>query len=227
MTSPAPCTVPLLEVCALSKRHGRQVVLRSVSLTLARGEVLGLLGRSGAGKSTLVRCIAALESCDSGSIRLGDESLPRRRSREQRRRIQMLWQEPMLALSPYRSALQAVIEPLEGFGWLCPPAQRSDRATQALRAVGIDAATAARRPDGLSGGQCQRVLLARALIAGPDVLLLDEPFSALDIVTTAQLLAELPATWARCAVLFVSHDRAVIQRVATRVGTLVDGGLLG
>ena len=212
-----------------------QVDAVRLSLSIASGEVLGLVGRSGAGKSTLARCIAAPEMADGGRITLGGTLLPARRTRAQRRRVQYVWQEPMLALSPYRSALRAVMEPLEGFA-LCTAEQRPGRAAEALRAVGIDAGMAARRPDGVSGGQCQRALLARASVAEPELLLLDEPFSTLDTVITAALLRELPALLGRrgagssgtsCAVLFVSHDRAVVQRLADRVCSLHDGRLVG
>jgi peptide/nickel transport system ATP-binding protein len=210
----------LLRVHGLRKGFsgGARPVLDGASLSIDAGEVVGLVGTSGGGKSTLARCIAGLLAPDAGSIVLGDEPLGPRRSRSQRRRVQYVWQEPTLALSPWRSALQSVIEPLEGFA-IGLPQERAARAAQALAVLGIDAATAARRPQALSGGQNQRVTLARALVAEPEVLLLDEPFSALDLVTTVALIDELAAAWKRrpCAVLLVSHDREACARLATRV----------
>lgn len=218
-----------LTVEDLVKSFGRQrAVLDGVSLALLPGEVMGLVGPSGAGKSTLARCIAGMERADAGRVLLAGQLLPAQRPRALLRRIQYVWQEPQLALSPYRSALQAVTEPLEGFG-LAPQAEHMARAAAWLDQMGLDTAAMQRRPDGLSGGQCQRVVLARALAAEPDVLLLDEPFSALDSVTTTALLRLLQRTLANraMAVLFVSHDQAAVRKLARctlrlQAGKLVD-----
>jgi peptide/nickel transport system ATP-binding protein len=202
----------------------RQAVLNGVSLAITQGEVVGLIGHSGAGKSTLARCIAGIERAEGGEMLLDGVPLPHERTLEQRRRIQYVWQEPQLALSPYRSALQSVIEPLEGFALGSTP-DRSGRAADWLGRMGLDTATMQRRPDGLSGGQCQRVVLARALAAEPDVLLLDEPFSALDTVTMAMLLRLLQQTLSAepVSVLFVSHDKAAVRRLASRTLQLNSG----
>jgi peptide/nickel transport system ATP-binding protein len=219
---------PRLEALRLTKSYnGSEAVLDGVSVTLVAGEVLGLVGATGAGKSTLARCIAGIERADNGEIRLDGVALATVRTRLQQRRIQYVWQEPHLALSPYRSVLQAVIEPLEGFD-LARASDMADRAAQWLGCMGLDSAAMRRRPDGLSGGQCQRVVLARALAAEPDVLLLDEPFSALDTVTTAALMRLLEQSLATrpLAVLFVSHDERAVKRLASRTIRLSAGRML-
>jgi peptide/nickel transport system ATP-binding protein len=220
-------TQPKLELRRLTKRFGAApAVLDSVSLEIAAGEVVGLAGASGTGKSTLARCIAGLERADSGQLLLDGVPLANRRTLAQRRCVQYVWQEAHLALSPYRTALQSVTEPLEGFG-LEPATERAATAAAWLSRMGLDAAAMQRRPDGLSGGQCQRVVLARALAAKPDLLLLDEPFSALDTVTTAALLRLLQEVLhARPAsVLVVSHDARVLRRLSHRVLQLQGGRL--
>jgi ABC-type dipeptide/oligopeptide/nickel transport system ATPase subunit len=216
---------PRLAVDRLVKTYeGGRPVLTGVSISLAVGEVLGLVGASGCGKSTLARCVAGIEPFESGEIRLDGLPLPGRRTQTQRRRIQYVWQEPQLALSPYLTAGQSVAETLEGFD-LAPAGARAAVAADWLARMGLSVAEMHRRPDGLSGGQCQRVVLARALAAQPDVLLLDEPFSALDTVNTVALIRLLSGILAgsEMSVLFVSHDRQAVQRLAARTVTLFEG----
>ncbi len=214
-----------LAVHALSHRFGRAAaVLEGVSLHLARGEVIGLVGASGAGKSTLARCIAGLLAPAAGRIVLDGKALGLPRTRAQRQAVQYVWQEPQAALDPRWSVLRSAEEPLAGFG-LARGAAATERAAAMLGLLGISRAAAGRRPHELSGGQCQRVVLARALLAQPSVLLLDEPFSALDTVTTAALMREFEALLRDrpLAVLFVSHDRAAVRRLAHRTLCLHEG----
>jgi ABC-type dipeptide/oligopeptide/nickel transport system ATPase subunit len=220
-------TPPKLVVDKLMKSYrGQTPVLDGASLELHAGEVLGLVGASGAGKSTLARCIAGIEQADSGDVRLDGERLGATRTRPQKQRIQYIWQEAHMALSPLRSALQAVVEPLEGFS-LAPAQDRAAQAAHWLGRMGLGSATMQRRPDGLSGGQCQRAVIARALAAEPEVLLLDEPFSALDTVTTVALMRLLQSVLSTrpMAVLFVSHDRQAVRRLASRALCLAAGRL--
>jgi len=208
-----------LRAADLSHRWGAQQppVLDRVGLDLHEGEVVGLLGRSGSGKSTLARCLAGLLQPSSGGLSLNGQALTAARTLAQRRAIQYVWQEPQCALNPYRSALASAASRLE----------RPQRAAQMLQRLGLTQADMQRLPHQLSGGQCQRVVLARALLAEPQVLLLDEPFSALDSVTTAALLQDLGAVLAehRLAVLLVSHDRALVRHLAQRVLVLEQGRL--
>ena len=217
-----------LRATDLSHRWGPQQppVLDCVGLDLHQGEVVGLVGRSGSGKSTLARCLAGLLQPSSASLSLNGQVLTAARTLPQRRAIQYVWQEPQCALSPYRSAMASAAEPLEGFG-LADRLERPQRAAQMLQGMGLTRSDMQRLPHQLSGGQCQRVVLARALLAEPQVLLLDEPFSALDSVTTAALLQDLSQvlTEHRLAVLLVSHDRALVRRLAQRVLVLEQGQL--
>ncbi|WP_029461690.1 ABC transporter ATP-binding protein, partial [Serpentinimonas barnesii] len=217
-----------LRATDLSHRWGPQQppVLDCVGLDLHQGEVVGLVGRSGSGKSTLARCLAGLLQPSSASLSLNGQVLTAARTLPQRRAIQYVWQEPQCALSPYRSAMASAAEPLEGFG-LADRLERPQRAAQMLQRMGLTRSDMQRLPHQLSGGQCQRVVLARALLAEPQVLLLDEPFSALDSVTTAALLQDLSQvlTEHRLAVLLVSHDRALVRRLAQRVLVLEQGQL--
>jgi ABC-type glutathione transport system ATPase component len=226
MTGPA-APFQGLEVEALSQRFGRAArVLDGVSLKLPRGKVVGLIGASGTGKSTLARCIAGLLAPAAGRLALDGRPLGMPRTREQRRAVQYVWQEPQAALDPRWSVLRSALEPLEGFG-LAHGAEALERASAMLGSLGLSAAAVQRRPHELSGGQCQRAVLARALLARPSVLLLDEPFSALDTVTTAALMREL-ATWLDdrpMSVLFVSHDQAAVRRLAQRTLRLRQGRL--
>ncbi len=217
-----------LRAADLSHRWGprQPLVLDRVGLDLHEGEVVGLLGRSGSGKSTLARCLAGLQQPASGSLSLNGQALTAARTLAQRRAIQYVWQEPQCALSPFRSALASAAEPLEGFG-LASRRERPQRAAQMLQRMGLTQADMQRLPHQLSGGQCQRVVLARALLAEPQVLLLDEPFSALDSVTTVALVQDLAVVLAehRLAVLLVSHDPALVRHLAQRVLVLEQGRL--
>lgn len=213
----------MLSIAGLHKRFRGTAVLSGVDLTIAPGEVVGLIGRSGVGKSTLARLLVGLEVPEAGTIRLAGRCIVPGRGAA-RRRIQYLWQDPMQALSPYLSALGAVLETLHGYG-IGQPEARPASARALLASLGIDAAMAARKPHALSGGQCQRVALARALAAEPDLLILDEPFSALDTATqvaTVDLLREVHAA-RDIAMLVVSHDLAPLRRMASRIAVL-DGG---
>ncbi|WP_372841525.1 ATP-binding cassette domain-containing protein [Phaeovulum sp.] len=213
----------MLSFTGLHKQFRGVAVLSGVDLTIGQGEVVGLIGRSGVGKSTLARLLVGLEVPEAGTIRLaGHEIVPGKGSA--RRRIQYLWQDPMQALSPYLSALGAVLETLHGYG-IGQPHARPARARALLGSLGIDTAMAARKPHALSGGQCQRVALARALAAEPDLLILDEPFSALDVTAQLAATALLERVHAErgLSMLIVSHDLAPLRRLAHRIAVL-DGG---
>lgn len=201
-----------------------------VSLTLARGEILGLAGGSGSGKTTLARCIIRLVEPDAGAITLdGVDVLAARGGelREMRRRVQMIFQDPYASLNPRMSVGAAIHEAAR-----VHKRPGSDDETAfvqgALERVHLTAAVAGRKPRELSGGQRQRVAVARALAVDPEVLIADEAVSALDVSVQAQLLNlfldlrdELGV-----GILFVAHQLAVLAEVADRVAVMNEGRLV-
>lgn len=215
----------VLRIRGLSKcfTAARGAVLDGVDLAIRAGETVALLGRSGAGKSTLARCLVGLERPDAGTIAVDGVPYDPRKRRA-RRLVQMVWQDSYPSLSPYRTIRHSLREPLDAFG-AGPEAARDARARELLHAVGLGPDVLDRRPHQLSGGECQRVVIARALAADPRVLILDEPLSALDAPAQAEIVPVLQAAShaAAGAVLFISHDLTAVRRLATRVAVL-DGG---
>jgi ABC-type glutathione transport system ATPase component len=201
-----------------------------VSLAIGPGEVLGLVGESGCGKSTLSRAIVQLIRPDHGrvlfhGVDLG--TLAGRSLRRQRRGMQMIFQDPYASLDPRQTAGAIVAEPIRNFGLARGRAAR-DLATGLLVQVGLEPAMADRYPHEFSGGQRQRIGIARALAARPDLLICDEPVSALDVSIRAQILALLQSLRRSLGLtmLFISHDLAVIRQVADRIAVMHSGALV-
>ncbi|SDK09786.1 peptide/nickel transport system ATP-binding protein [Nonomuraea maritima] len=198
--------------------RGRTVsAVAGVSFDVARGETLGIVGESGCGKSSAARALVQLPRPRSGSVRLEDQELTTLRGealRRTRRRLQMIFQDPISSLNPRRRVRDIVGEGPRV--WNLP----GDRVDEVLEAVGLDPATAAvRRPHEFSGGQCQRVSIARALILEPEVVICDEPVSALDVSVQAQilgLLEDLKDRY-RLTLVFIAHDLAVVKNVSDRI----------
>ncbi|MBF6134427.1 dipeptide ABC transporter ATP-binding protein [Nocardia otitidiscaviarum] len=201
-----------------------------VSLTIDRGETLGLVGESGSGKSTIGRCVAALQRPSSGSVRmLGQEitGLSERRLRPLRRRLGFVFQDPATSLNPRMTVGDCVAEPLVVHKVVKGQALR-DRVRFLLDDVQLPAGTEHRYPHELSGGQRQRASLARALVLNPDILVADEPTSALDVSVQAKVLelfAQLQAEFG-WACLFISHDLAVVDQLADRIVVLCNGAVV-
>ncbi|MFO1294200.1 MAG: ATP-binding cassette domain-containing protein [Rubrivivax sp.] len=201
--------------------------LQEVSFTLAAGRSLGIVGESGSGKSTLARLVMALESPSSGRVLLGGadlHALARAELRRVRARLQMVFQDPYGSLDPRRTVLQTVAEPLavlHGAG----RAEQRERAGEVLDAVGLRASDLAKYPHEFSGGQRQRIAIARALVTRPELIVADEPVSALDVSVQAQVLNLMQDLQDRFGVtyLFISHDLAVVDLVCDEVIVLQHG----
>ena len=210
----------------------KQIVhaVSGVSFGIDRMETLGLVGESGCGKSSLARAIVQLPSPTSGRVLLAGRDLTAmdaRSFRAIRSRIQMVFQDPVSSLNPGRRIGRSIAEPLRVMG-IMDKAEITSRVRSMMAAVGLDPGQYADQvPGRLSGGQCQRVSIARALMTRPDVLICDEPVSALDVSVQAQILNLLNRIKAEfgLAMLFISHDLAVIKRVSDRVAVMYLGSV--
>jgi ABC-type glutathione transport system ATPase component len=220
---------PLLALRDLAKSHGPVRALAGVSFEIERAEALGLVGESGSGKTTLARCVLGLERPDAGSIRLDGNELvglaPAAR-RTLAQRLAFVSQDPLAALDPRLTVRALVEEPLV-LRRAGRPRERAVRVFEELESVGLSAAQANLYPHELSGGQRQRVAIARALILRPELVVLDEPVSALDVSIRAQILNLLEELRARHAVayLFIAHDLAVVRALCARVVVLRNGSV--
>ncbi|HEY4250671.1 MAG TPA: ABC transporter ATP-binding protein [Roseomonas sp.] len=200
--------------------------LRGVSLTLPKGATLGIVGESGSGKSTLARCIVRLIEPDGGSVRLGGTDLlglKRGAMRQAAKRIQMVFQDPFGSLNPRRRVGELVAQGPMVHG--TPRAAAMARAKELFTLVGLDPAATDRFPHEFSGGQRQRIGLARALALEPEVLVADEPVSALDVSVQAQVLRLLAELRARLglSIVFITHDLRVAAQVCDLVAVMKDG----
>ncbi|MDG4831005.1 dipeptide ABC transporter ATP-binding protein [Solwaraspora sp. WMMD1047] len=209
--------------------RGGHRALRGVSLRVAAGETLGVVGESGCGKSTLARLILGLVPAERGTVTVGGARMGELRGRELRRlrsRAQLVFQDPVGSLSPRRTVADAIAEPLRALG--VPAAERADRVGAVLDRMELDRSILTRRPHELSGGQAQRVGIARALVGEPDLIVFDEPTSALDVTVQAQILrviGEVAADRSRGSV-FISHDLATVRGFADRVVVLYLGRIV-
>lgn len=206
------------------------VALDSVNLTVRRGEILGIMGESGCGKSTLAKVLLRLEPPTSGRVTVDSEDiahLDSTQSKNYPRKVQMVFQDPYAALAPRMSVGTALEEPLR-IHHLGDKQERRKRVGELLALVGLDASLANRYPHQLSGGQRQRVNIARALALDPEVLVLDEPVSALDVSIQAQVLNLLHDVHERLGVtyLFISHDLRVVRYLCDRVGVMYLGSIV-
>jgi peptide/nickel transport system ATP-binding protein len=222
---------PVLDVAHLRAEHrgwGAPVVAaEDISFSVARGECVALVGESGSGKTTIARAIAGLHPASGGAIRLGGEELAataRRRDREQRRRVQIVFQNPSEALNPRHTVRAAVARPLRVLGRLSRTAADAQVA-ELLEQVRLPARVADRYPEELSGGERQRVAIARALGPKPELIVCDEITSALDVSVQAAVLKLLEDLRAELglSMLFITHDLGVVATIADRVLVLERG----
>ena len=225
---------PLLAVHNLTRTYrsgGREVkALDNVSMSVAAGETIGLVGPSGSGKSTLARVVMRLTEPDSGTIAFGDENLGAlsgKALRAMRKRIQMVFQDPSAAFNPRATVADVLADPLRIHG-LASRAERPRRIAELLDSVGLPANLAARPVHAVSGGQRQRVAIARALATEPELIVLDEAVSALDVTVRGQILDLLVALQRErgLAYLFVSHDLAVVRAVSHRIAIMDRGRIV-
>ena len=229
-------TAPLLDVRDLSvvfparRGAGEVLAVDGVSLDITPGETLGLVGESGSGKTTTGRAILQLQRATSGSVRLlGREltGLPRTELRRMRRHMQFVLQNPYSSLNPRMTVARSLTEPLRIHGTV-PPDRRAGRVAELLEMVGLPAAVGRRYPHEFSGGQRQRIVIARALAVHPELVVCDEPVSALDVRTQAQVVALMRDLQARLGLsyLFIAHDLAIVRQVAHRVAVMYGGRIV-
>jgi oligopeptide/dipeptide ABC transporter ATP-binding protein len=221
---------PLLEATEVVVRYGPVTAVDGVSLSLRRGEVLAIVGESGCGKSSLARALLRLTALAGGRIRLDGRdiaALPERALRPLRPRMQMVFQDPFASLNPRKTVGQAIGDPLRHVIGL-PRSGVAARVAALLTQVGLRAEHAERLPHEFSGGQRQRIAIARALALEPDLLVCDEPVSALDVSVRAQvlnLLGDVRETRG-LAMLLISHDLSVVEHSADRVAVMYLGRIV-
>ncbi len=203
----------------------------SVQLDLRPGETLGIVGESGCGKSTLARTLVGLQQPTAGAIfldgkditHLGEEGW-----RQLRRDVQMVFQDPLASLNPRMTVGESIAEPLHNLYPEMPLQQRWRKVRDIMPRVGLEAAWINRYPHEFSGGQCQRIGIARALVVEPRVLICDEPVSALDVTVQAQIIQLLKDLQAELnlAMLFIAHDLAVVKDISHRVMVMYLGKVM-
>ncbi len=224
----------LLDVRDLNVRHhtasGTLTAVDAASFHIGYGETLALIGESGCGKTSLGKTLAGLQKADSGEILFHEVNLAplsRRKLRPWRQAIQMVFQDPLSALDPRQRAYKAVDLPLRLHTKLDRAGRRA-RIRELFDQVGLDTALLQRFPHQLSGGQRQRLNIARALAPAPELIVCDEPVSALDVSLQAQIVALLGSLQRRTGVsfLFISHDLSVVEHIAGRIAVMYLGQIV-
>jgi oligopeptide transport system ATP-binding protein len=210
-------------------RHEERLLraVDGVDVEIARGEALALVGESGSGKSTLALALAGLRRADRGEIRFAGRALPARRKRADQRRIQMVFQDPYSSLNP-RLTVGGVLHELLRVHHVVPGAEIESHTRELLRLVGLDEDAVHALPRQFSGGQRQRVAIARAIALRPELLVADEPVSALDVsvqATILNLLGDLRAELG-LTLLFISHNLAVVRHLCDRVAVMYLGRII-
>ena len=244
LTPPAPRDItpaPILQVSELNKTYeeralfstSRKVVAAdNVSFTLNKGEIIGIVGESGSGKSSVARCIMRLITPSSGKVSLGDADLATAKGeelRQLRQRIQIVFQDPYRSLNPRLRIHDALLEGMQNYNLSASECEK--RIDTLLEWIGMDRSVLSRYPHQFSGGQRQRLCIARALVLEPDILVADEAVSALDVSVQAQVLKLLDELRQRIgiAVLFITHDLRVAAQICDQIivmqrGTVVEAG---
>lgn len=221
----------MLRVTSLHKHFDKTPVLQDINLSVASGEVMGLAGESGSGKSTLALCIAGLHSYDNGQMAFNGARLPAQRTardfRQQAQQIQMIFQDPLSSINPRMTIADTLLEPLR-LNSIGTPSEQQAAALGWMERIGLRAEDLQRYPHSFSGGQLQRIGIARALISKPQLLICDEPVSALDVTTQAQILALLSTLRKELGLtlLFISHDLATMRQFCDRIAVMQSGKII-
>jgi oligopeptide/dipeptide ABC transporter ATP-binding protein len=219
-----------LRGAGFSRRKGRVLAVADVSFEIVAGEVFGLVGESGCGKSTLGRVLLRLEEPTAGRVHFNGEDIAAfgdARLKRFRREAQIVYQDPYSSLNPRRTIGDLIAEPLD-IHRVGTPAERRERMAWLLKVVGLLPEHGRRYPHEFSGGQRQRIVIARALALNPQLLLADEPVSALDVSIQAQvinLLKELQARF-NLTYIFISHDLSLVEYICDRVAVMYLGRLV-
>jgi oligopeptide/dipeptide ABC transporter ATP-binding protein len=219
-----------LRKTALFQPRGTLQAVAGVSLTIGRGETLGLVGESGSGKSTVARLLMRLVAPTAGKIEIGGQDVTHLRGRdlrEVRRHVQMVFQDPYSSLDPSSPISDSIAEPLQTH-FNMSAKDRSSRVSQLLTQVNLSQSFLGRYPSEMSGGQLQRAAIARAMASQPELLVLDEPVSALDVSTQAQVLNLLKDLQAETGLsfLFISHDLSIVRYVSHWIAVMYLGRIV-
>lgn len=225
-----PSDISAIEVHGLSKAFGDHAAVSGVSLSVPQGSTLGLVGESGSGKTTTARMILGLERPDQGSVRIfGQHFAPAKESerRDLRDRLGAIYQDPLASFDPRYTTSQILINALSD-GTTSRSRQYLKRARELLDLVELNSSLLSRSPRELSGGQRQRLAIARALAPTPDILVLDEPVSALDVSVQATVLDLLDRLQleTRTSYLFITHDLAVVEHMSDQIAVMTQGELV-
>ncbi len=212
------------------RRVGEVQALNGVSFAIRHGETFAIVGESGCGKSTLAKTLLGLHAADAGTLRLDEASVPAKvadRPTAVRRRIQMVFQDPYASLNPRLTAAESIAEPLVIHG-IGTDAERRAKCAEAARAVGLDPIDLAKYPHEFSGGERQRIAIARAIVAEPSIILADEPLSSLDVSIQLQILELMQDLKTRfdLTYLLISHDLAVVAHMADTVAVMYQGRIV-
>lgn len=233
-------TAPLLEIRNVKKyypvkkvRGGEDIAVKAVdqvNLTVEQGEIIGLVGESGCGKSTLGKTILKLHSVTGGQILFHGEDITRyseKQMRPLREKIQIIFQDPYAALNPKKKVLQSVMAPLDVTGRYSRE-EKLKKAAAIMEEVGLSEKTLEKFPHEMSGGQRQRVVIARALINDPELVICDEPVSALDVSVRSQVLNLLKDLQRErnLTYLFISHDLSVVEYLCDKVAVMYLGRIV-
>ena len=214
----------ILEVKHIKKYFGNKLVLDDINFAIDAGEILGIVGLSGGGKSTLAKIIARLIPCDDGQIFLCGEDITHATGNAFYKNMQMIFQNPEDSFNPRRTLGKSIAEPIKNF---LGGENLKERVENLLIEVGLPKNYAERYPREVSGGECQRAAIARAISIEPKLLICDEATSALDVTIAAQIVALIRKICAEknIACLFITHDLTTLKKLADRV-LVLEGGQL-